>query len=658
MVLRELLKIKRVDLGVEGTKGWIIFAIGLVFVFLLHWVNTPSLPYSTLQPWGNISLIFLAAFTLVFLTRPFQHKSALVRWLVDGSFIAMTFSAFGYMLITQAEIPLRLGDPDLADQIMYPIAVLVILECTRRTTGLALVIVALLFVAYAHFGHLLPGRFGHAQIDFAVITDAIFLGVDGIYGSTTRIMITIIWYFIIFGSFLAVTGAGKAFMDLALAIGGPWQGGPAQTAVISSSLFGTISGSGVANVATTGSFTIPLMKSVGYKSHFAGAIEASASMGGQIMPPVMGSGAFLMSGVTGIAYISICKAAVLPAIFYYLCIGTCVYFEAGRLGLTGLPPDKVPRFNRDLLLRAGVPLSSILCVVYILYLGRTPRIAAAGAVVWMVVAAFAASFFTKGIKINVGKILKGLSEGFVQGAGLSAILACAGICVGVIYFTGIGAKFSNMVLAVGGDNLLLALFALMVAALLLGMGLPTPAAYLILAIMAGPALKKLGVPILNGHLLIFYYAVFAGLTPPVGIAYMTAAGIADAPQLKTGLTAFFKLAFVGIILPILWIYKPEVILDGSIKAILWAMVTNCIGIWGFALGVIGFWKRQMNMFSRFCIVSAALVALFASLKYEALATLVIVLLSVHNYLGKKTDGRTHKDLETGQKRNPILSKSP
>ncbi|MBW1777264.1 MAG: TRAP transporter fused permease subunit [Deltaproteobacteria bacterium] len=649
MALTDLFKIKKSDLEIKNRIGWGVFFIGLVFVFVLHWVNTPSLPYSTLQPWGNYSLIFMAAFVVVFLTNPFPHKSPLVRWLVDGVFMIMAIAAFGYMLITSNEIPLRLGDPDFMDMVMYPVGVLVILECTRRITGLPLVIVALVFIAYAHFGHLVPGRFGHSKIDYPVITDAIFLGVDGIFGHTTRTMMTIIWYFIIFGSFLAVTGAGKAFMDLALAIGGPWQGGPAQTAVIASSLFGTISGSGVANVATTGSFTIPLMKSVGYRPHFAGAIEASASMGGQIMPPVMGSGAFLMSGVTGIAYITICKAAILPAIFYYLCIGVCVYFEAGRLGLTGLSRNQIPRlFSKDLLLRAGVPLSSIICVVYILSLGRTPRIAAAGAVIWMVVAAFAASFFTKGININLGKIMKGLSDGFVQGAGLSAILACAGICVGVIYFTGIGAKFSNMVLAVGENNLLLALFTLMIAALFLGMGLPTPAAYLILAIMAGPALKKLGVPILHGHLLIFYYAVFAGLTPPVGIAYMAAAGIAGAPQLQTGLTAFFKLAFVGIVLPFLWIYKPEVILDGSTQAIVWTIITNCIGIWGFALGVIGHWKRPMNLAFRALVILAAMVALFGSLAYEGVATLVIVLLSVHNYFGKKKgDLRTENIASSG-----------
>lgn len=638
MALKDFFKVNRKDLMIEGTIGWIKFFIGLVFVFVLHWVNTPSLPYSTLQPWGNISLIFMAAFVVVLLSYPFSHKSTVLRWCVDGPLILVALIVFGYMLITSDTIPYRLGEPDFLDLVMYPFGVLVILECTRRTTGVPLVIVALAFIAYAHLGHLIPGHFGHAELDHSRITDAIFLGVDGVFGHTTRVMITIIWYFLIFGSFLAVTGAGEAFMDLALAIGGPWQGGPAQTAVISSSLFGTISGSGVANVATTGSFTIPLMKSVGYRPYFAGAIEAAASMGGQIMPPVMGSGAFLMSGVTGIAYITICKAALLPALFYYLCIGTVVYFEAGRLGLIGLPKEKIPKlFSKDLLLRAAVPLSSIICVVFILYLGRTPRVAAAGAVVWMIFAAIIASFFTQGIKINLGSIFRGLSDGFNQGAGLAAILACAGICVGVIYFTGLGAKFSNVVLSIGQNNLLLALFTLMIAALFLGMGLPTPAAYLILAIMAGPALKKLGVPLLNGHLLIFYYAVFAGLTPPVGIAYMAAAGIAGAPQLKTGLTAFFKLAFVGVVLPFLWIYKPEVILHGSMGAIGWMIVTNCIGIWGFAMAVIGYWKRPMNLLLRSVIFLASMLALFGTPLLECIAILVILAVSFHNYKGKAPD---------------------
>ena len=638
MSVKDFFRVTQENLGVKGGTGWITFFIGLVFVFVLHWVNTPSLPYSTLQPWGNFSLIFMAAFVVVLLSYPFSSQNAVLRWCVDGPLILMALVSFGYMLFTSNDIPYRLGDPDLLDLVMYPIAVLVILECTRRTTGLSLVIVALVFIAYAHFGQFIPGHFGHAPLDYSRITDAIFLGVDGIFGTTTRTMVTIIWYFLIFGSFLQVTGAGEAFIDLALSIGGRWQGGPAQTAVIASSLFGTISGSGVANVATIGSFTIPLMKSVGYRPYFAGAIEAAASMGGQIMPPVMGSGAFLMSGITGIAYLTICRAAILPAIFYYLCIGVCIYFEAGRLGLSGLPIEKIPKlFSKDLLLRAGVPLSSIGCVVLILYLGRTPRVSAAGAIVWMSFAAFIASFFTKGITINLSRILKGLSNGFNQGAGLAAILACAGICVGVIYFTGIGVKFSNVVLSIGANNLLLALFMLMIAALFLGMGLPTPAAYLILAIMAGPALKKLGVPLLHGHLLIFYYAVFAGLTPPVGIAYMAAAGIADAPQLKTGLTAFFKLAFVGIVLPFLWIYKPEVILEGSAAAIFLSIITNCIGIWGFAMAVIGYWKHRMNLPFRIFLFVLSMLALFGSPLVEVVATLLIAAVSFHNYKGAKTD---------------------
>jgi len=634
MSARDFFRVNRRDLGIRTRLDWVLFLIGLIFVFVLHWVNSPNLPYSSLQPWGNMSLVLAAAFVVVILSRPFSKTNAVLRWCVDGTLIALVLFAYGYMLVTSEEIPLRLGDPDLLDMIVYPIGVLVCLECCRRTTGMPLVVVALAFIAYAHFGHLIPGRFGHSELDFARITDGIFLGIDGLFGSTTRIMVTIIWYFIIFGAFLAVTGAGQAFMDCAFAIGGTHQGGPAQAAVISSALFGTISGSGVANVATTGSFTIPLMKNVGYKPYFAGAVEAAASMGGQIMPPVMGSGAFLMSGVTGIAYILICKAAVIPAIYYFMCIFMCVYFEAGRIGMRGLPRDQVPRlFSKDVLLRAGVPLSAIVAIVVILALGRTPRIAAAGSVIWLVFISFIVSFLNPKIKIDLGRILKGLSGGFNQGAGLASVLATAGICVGVIYFTGIGMKFSNLVLSIGEANLFLALVSLMIAALFLGMGLPTPAAYLILAIMAGPALKKLGVPLMQSHLMIFYYAVFAGLTPPVGIAYMTAAGIADAPQLKTGLTAFFKLALVGILMPFIWIYKPAIILQGPVNMILWAILINIIGIWGFSMAVIGHWKQHMHVFPRLLLAGVSLGALFGTFYYQIFFVAMIAVLALHNRVG-------------------------
>jgi TRAP transporter 4TM/12TM fusion protein len=620
-------------LGITNRIDLLVFIIGVVFIFVLHWANDPSLPFSSLQPWAIMSLIFIGAFPVVFITNPFSQKPVL-RWSVDGFLILMTIIAFGYVVISSETIYLRLGDPDLIDMILYPVAVVTVLEATRRITGLPLVLVTLFFILYAHFGHLIPGRLGHGELDFARITEGIYLGVDGMFGHTSRIMVTIIWYFVALGAFLGVSGAGKAFMDFAFSIGGTRQGGAAQTAVISSALFGTISGSGVANVATTGSFTIPLMKSVGYKPHFAGAVEAAASMGGQITPPVMGSGIFLMSGITGIAYITICKASIIPAILYFFCIFMCVYFESGRLGMTGLPKAQVPKlFSKDILLRAGVPLSTILMIVWILALGYTPRMAAAGSIVWLIALSIIVAVIHPGITMNLNNFLKGLSDGFNSGAGLAAILAAAGICVGVIYFTGIGMKFSNLVLAIGQEHLLLAIFTLMIAALFLGMGLPTPAAYLILAIMAGPALKRLGVDLLSSHLLIFYYAVFAGITPPVGIAYMVAAGIAGADQLKTGITAFFRLAFVGILMPFLWLYKPGIILHGSITEIILTFTTTAIGVWTFSMAVIGFWKRNYNTLLRATLIGTSLVVLFGSIFYQIVAILLIIAISMHNKYG-------------------------
>ena len=298
--------------------------------------------------------------------------------------------------------------------------------------------------------------------------------------------------------------------------------------------------------------------------------------------------------------------------------------------MPGLPRDQVPRlFTKDILGRAIVPISAILAIIVVLLMGRTPRMAAVWAIVWMISISFIFSFFIEKINMNLNLLIKGLSKGFTDGAGLAAILATAGICVGVIYFTGIGMKFSNLVLSIGETHLLLALFSLMIAALFLGMGLPTPAAYLILAIMAGPALKKLGLPLLSSHLMIFYYAVFAGITPPVGIAYMTAAGIAGAKQLKTGITAF-KIAGMGILMPFLWIYKPGIILHDTIGMSLWSIFVALIGVWFVAITIIGFWKKPLNIAHRLLLGGFSLWMLFAPFLYQLILVPAVIFIGLCN----------------------------
>jgi TRAP transporter 4TM/12TM fusion protein len=640
------------ELGLSSAKDAVILLLGLLFCFFLFYVNTRS----TWQPHANRGLLLGAALTVVFLKHPFSSRNRILRWAIDGTLIALTVICYGYIVYTAEELVYRVGFPEPLDLIVYLPGTLLCLEATRRATGPALAIVGGTFLAYAHFGHLLPGYFSHRPFDYSRVADAVFLGIDGLFGSTTHVMNSMIWFFLIFGSFLAVSGAGKAFMEFAFALTGTWQGGPAQSAVVSSALFGSVSGSGVANVATTGTFTIPLMKRVGYEPYFAGSVEAAASMGGQITPPVMGGTAFLMSGITGIAYISICKAAIVPTFFYFFCLMMCVYFKAGQLGLKGLPRGQVPNFfEKTLLIRAGIPLSSILVIVVVLMMGFTPRMSALAAVAWLVLVAA----IYKNMKMNPAIILRGFSEGFNTGAGLAAILATAGICVGVITITGIGMKFTALVVTIGQHHLLLAVFAVMLASLFLGMGLPTPAAYMILAILAGPAMIKLGASKMTAHLLIFYFAVFAGLTPPVGIAYMTAAGIAGAPSMKTGISAF-KIALVGLIMPYLWLYKPGIILNGSMSDILWTFFVTIVGVVGLSMALIGFWKRQLTMIERLILFAACLAMLFLPFQFQLILLAAVAgIMAFTGYGSNRGDSTEAKPcIEAPLTKEPVAEDGP
>jgi TRAP transporter 4TM/12TM fusion protein len=317
------------ELGIKNRLGLITFVIGFFSCLFLFYVNSISM----LQPHANRGMIIGVALVIVFLKFPFSKAHPVLRWVVDGCLLLVTILCYGYVVATADDIVYRLGDPSVSDMLVYLPGTLLCLEATRRTTGLPLAIVAACFILYAHFGHYLPGFFSHAHLDYARVADAIFLGIDGLFGPTTHAMISMIWFFLIFGVFLGLTGAGRAFINFAFSLTGHRRGGAAQAAVLSSLLYGFVSGSGVASVATMGTFTIPLIKSGGYRAHFAGGVEAAAAMGAQVTPPVMGGTAFLISAITGITYITICKASLIPEVLYFFCIFMCVYFEAGRLGL-------------------------------------------------------------------------------------------------------------------------------------------------------------------------------------------------------------------------------------------------------------------------------------------------------------------------------------
>jgi len=453
---------------------------------------------------------------------------------IDITLIILSILATGYMFIYYPDIMRRPSLPITLDLIAGGLCILLILEAARRTVGITLPIVASIFLLYAYFGNYFPGFLYHRGFSLKRIIDHMYMGTEGIFGIPIGVSASFVYLFILFGSFLGKCGLSEAFINLASALAGKSAGGPAKVAVISSAFMGSISGSSIANVVSTGAFTIPLMKQIGYDKNFAGAVEAAASTGGQILPPVMGAAAFIMAEFLGIDYLSICKAAAIPAIIYFFSVGLMVHFRAKKIGLFGM--KEVPNV-KPLLLKKGYLFFPIIVIVYFLMTGYTPLKAA-------VMGIFAAVIVGLINRMKLIDIIHALEEAAYNALTVVAACATAGMIVGVVTLTGIGLKLAHMIVKIAGNNLFLGIFFTMGASIILGMGLPTTAKYIVLVTIAGPALIRLGVIPLAAHLGVFYFGIFADITPPVAVAAYAAAGLSGGNAIKTGYIAF-RLALAG-----------------------------------------------------------------------------------------------------------------
>lgn len=541
-------------------------------------------------------------FVLIFLLYPsfasFSKKE--MHWL-DILLAALAGSTMLYLVINYEAILLRGGLPTVPDLIFGAMAILFTFEASRRIVGLPIVLVALVFVLYAHFGKIMPGFLAHRGFTWTRIINHMYLTTEGIMGSPIGVSSTFVFMFILFGAFLNKTGLGKFFIDLALAAAGHQAGGPAKVAVISSAFFGTISGSSVANTVTTGTFTIPLMKSIGYEPYFAGAVEAASSTGGQLMPPIMGAAAFIMSDFIGIPYITIAIAAVLPALLYYMAVFVMIHMEAKRLGLKGLPKEQLPQ-TKKIFMAGGHLLIPLFVIVYMLVRGYTPLKAAFYSILWTVGVAMC----RKNTRMKLSDIVDAFDEGARSSLGVAAACACAGLVIGSVTLTGIGLKLANGIVALAGGHLFWTLVLTMVTSILLGMGLPTTAKYIVLASMAAPAIQKFGVPILAAHMFIFYYGIIADLTPPVALAAYAGAGIAGANPMRTGFTAL-RLAVAGFLIPYFFVYSPELLMiNASLANTTAPVVTAIAGTVLLSFAAAGYWMRSLNMLERAILFGGAL----------------------------------------------------
>ena len=609
--------------------------------------------HGTLLAMKQRSLHLIFAFTLGFALYPgFKNSSKDKIDIMDWVLMILSIGVWGYIFFNVEAIALKGGQMSTTDMVLGVLAVLLTLEVTRRVVGPELPIVTIVFLLFAYFGRSLPGVFAHRGFNVTRIVSHMYMTTEGIMGTPLGVSSTFVFMFILFGSFLDKTGVGEFFIDFAYALTGSTRSGPAMTSVLSSGLMGSISGSSVANTVTTGAFTIPLMKSVGYKPHYAGAVEATASTGGQIMPPVMGAAAFIMADFTGFPYISIVKAAIIPAVLYYIAVGTMVHLEACKLGLKGMPRESLPKVS-NILRKQGYLTLPLIAIIFMLVKQYPPTMAALTGIIIGVVVAFAASLIKKDNSFTPKDILGAMEAGAKGAVGVACACACAGMIVGVVTLTGFGLKIAEVIVLIAKGKLIPTLLLTMVSSIILGMGLPTTAKYIVLATMAVPAITKLGVNLMSAHLFILYFGVVADVTPPVALAAYAGAGIAGANSMKTGFQAF-KLAIGAFIIPYIFVINPHLIMVDSvagttvnwlpITAAVPTIITALIGTICLAGTVESYLFGNLRIWQRVILLGAAFALLDPKLLTDAIGLGALAVIFVtQKLLNKNNDGDKDKD---------------
>jgi len=508
--------------------------------------------------------------------------------------------------------------PSNTDILVGIIAIIVVLEATRRTTGFALPIIASVSLAYAYFGRSLPGVLSHRGYSLTRIVSTAY-SEHGIFGIPIGVSATTVFLFVLFAAFLNSNGADVIFKDISLSIAGKQRGGPAKIAVVASSLFGSISGSAVANVVSTGAFTIPLMKKQGYRKSFAGAVEAVSSTGGQIMPPIMGAAAFILADIVGVPYVRVCIAALLPALMYYVCLFIMVDIESAKENMHGLPADQIPVLMTVIKRGAKLLVPIAVLLFYLLALKKTPMDSAIAAIASVVIF----GLLDKVDRLSIGNLL-GAFEGGASSA-LQVITACAtsGIVIGMLSLTGLGIKLSNIIMNLGGQNIFLSLILSMFICIILGMGLPTTAAYIITATTISPALIKLGINPLGAHLFLLYFASLSAITPPVAVASYAAAGISGEGPMKVSIEAV-KLGIIGFVVPYAFVLNPTLLAPHFTLNLVFTIIAALTSCFAFAYAIKGWAASRIPMFVRILLfaLGLALLSPFVLAKVLALGALI------------------------------------
>ena len=627
-----------------------LLAIGFVF---FHLYTGYAGPFPNLQQ-RAIHVGF--ALVLTFLVLPPLVKKRGERWdsffqALDLGFVALAVWCCAYVVVQYDWIMDHPAESTPFQLFLGVVAILLILEAGRRTIGLLFPILTLFFLLYASLGPYIPeipllgdilAYWGHRGFSISYIIQIMFLSDQGLWGFVTGISATIVAMFVIFGAFILFTGGGETFIDLAVWSTGRFYGGAAKVAVVASGFFGMISGSAVANVATTGTFTIPMMKRLKYGNEFAAAVEATASSGGQITPPIMGAGAFIMAEILEISYLKVALCAAIPAYLYYLGCFSAVHFESVKRNLGRVPPSETKTFREIMLPSRSVPLFvPIFILLAFLLRGYTPETSAFWAIFAAVLLFLFSSFSSAGIGVRWNRLLQGMEDAGRSMIKIVPLLVCANIIISLINITGIGVKLSEFILAVAGESHFLALVLAAVVTLILGMGVPTTAAYLLAAAVIAPTLKMMGFEVIAVHMFIFYYAILSAITPPVCAAVYVGAGIAQADWLKTAWIAM-RLALVEYIIPFIFIYNTSLLFLGPAETILLSFITATIGVSMIGCAAMGYLAGPMNPFMRMVLLIGSTMCITPGLRSDVAGLGILALVYAYQKIQARKPPRQGK----------------
>ncbi|MBI1396589.1 MAG: TRAP transporter fused permease subunit [Betaproteobacteria bacterium] len=603
--------------------GWAIAIVSVAmscFHLFIAWYGPPDA--LTLR---SVHLGF--ALALAFLMMPARRSGEMDHpgWL-DIVWVVASVVVCGYLVVERDYVINRMAYVDplrTIDWFMAGGACLLVLEGTRRVVGLTLPLTALAFLLYA---------VGPAGASLPQLAEQMYLGTEGIFGIPLYVSATYVMLFILFGALVERTGTGQLFMDFAMSLAGHSAGGPAKVACITSGMFGTVSGSAVANVMTTGTFTIPLMKRIGYSPAFAGAVEAVASTGGQIMPPIMGAAAFIMAEFLGISYLTVASFALLPAVLYYLSVFMTVHFEARRLGMKGLPRADLPRLGTVLRERGHLFLPLVVIVGVLMSGYSAPFSALCG-----IASTIPTALLRRSTRqyVRLGNLLEALEFGARNTVSVALSCACAGIVIGVIYLTGLGLEFTDLVLNAAASHLIVALVLTMIAGIVLGMGMPTAPAYIMQTALLVPALVKLGVVVEAAHMFVFYFAILSAITPPVALAVYAANGISRAALWESSWAAL-RLGATGYIVPFMFVFGPALLMIGSPARITLAAVTAIVGVVCLAGGLSGYFLRNATMWQRVLLVGAAFALIKPGVATDIAGAIMIALVIASQTVARRS----------------------